>query len=181
MTKHFFANIAFSLFLLSYPLTTCSKSVLPENTQLPDTDKKIIEYFPLKLNIEPDITRKMPLDITYMHEMDTRSIDFRNNVTICSIHSIEMEKKEVRIIYGLLGGEWWGYTYRIREKLFPNCDDILEGGCMVGFGPEYAEIYVCQECNNDRNIWMKENWTSWTEKYSWEGTGFPPEGDRTFY
>ena len=82
-----------------------------------------------------------------------------------------MVKQNVSIRYGLFGPELWSYSRDIREVFFPNCNDFIEGGCIIGF-ERYMNIYVCENCNIDRDIWMEENWVSWKEKYSWGGTAF---------
>ena len=91
---------------------------------------------------------------------DIRCINFYDNKNICDVHFIEMDKQKVRIVYGLPDMAWLGYIFKIREKLFPNCDDAVMGGCVIGY-EKYTDIYVCENCNIDRNKWIEENWESW--------------------
>jgi len=110
---------------------------------------------------------------TFLYEWDSRVRNFRNNDFFCQIHFIDMEKKEVRISFNHFSIEAYAYISDIREKLFPNCDDIIEGlSGYPGACPQYTEIFVCDDCNIDRNIWLNENWEAWREKYSWSGTAF---------
>ena len=98
--------------------------------------------------------------------IDTRSVTYENNVTKCYLHLTEMEKQNVGILYGLLGHGWWSYSREIREVFFPNCDDIIEGGCVIGY-ERYMNIYVCENCNNDRDKWMEDNWETWKKIHPW--------------
>ncbi|GMO46790.1 MAG: hypothetical protein Pg6C_08650 [Treponemataceae bacterium] len=77
-----------------------------------------------------------------------------NENSICSVHNIEMTIQNVKIMYGYLLHEdgYWEYLDK-RKTLFPNSDDVApEGGCIIWDGmPRYAEQYVCEQCNADRD------------------------------
>jgi len=45
----------------------------------------------------------------------------------------------------------------VRSKLFPNCDDpVPVYSCIVEVNC-YVKSYVCYECNNDRDQWIRDN------------------------
>lgn len=74
---------------------------------------------------------------------------------ICKVHKCKMEKKDVSIMYGMPIGPVIGYS-DAKDLLFPNCDDILLGGCVVRDGQKSKKSkYVCEQCNKERKKWKK--------------------------
>ena len=147
-----------------------------DNTQLTEENESTTEIdsiiFPLDLMADETRTREFGQGFyNSLFALDIRSVTYEKNETICSIHLTEMTKQNVRIGYGLFGPDWWSYSRDIRELFFPNCDDFIQGGCVIGY-ERHMNIYVCEDCNIDRNKWMEDNWDFWKEKYSWVGTGF---------
>ena len=81
--------------------------------------------------------------------------------TICKIHNMEMKKKRVKIFYGLPSMNWSEYD-KIKDELFPNCDDPVAGGCVIRFlRKNTTKIYICENCNIDRNKWKENNLELW--------------------
>ena len=161
----------FGKFALLLFLTTCSTNILEENNQVFIED--LIENFKPLIDSKHDryIIRESP-DVSDFYEFDNRVINFRNKNSICSVHFIEMENKKVGISPIHFSVEYSGYIYEIREILFPNCDDIIEGASAFGCCPRVTLIYVCDDCNNDRNNWWELNKESWFEKFEFQGPGF---------
>jgi hypothetical protein len=91
-------------------------------------------------------------------------IIFSCKKNICSVHNIEMKKQNVEIMYGLPAGFYFEYLSKIMTILFPNCDEGVLGGCIVG-DPETVKIYVCEQCNKDRDEWKEINWENWKNNY----------------
>lgn len=81
----------------------------------------------------------------------------------CAVHRVPMRIVVVPIRYGLQlrkDPRWWNYAARQRnrfwravERLFPNADLPVSGGCMVG--PEdFAEKLVCPACEVAKKRWL---------------------------
>lgn len=67
-----------------------------------------------------------------------------------------MEKKDIRIMYGMPIAPVFGYT-EARETLFPNCDDYLIGGCIIRENKKNENKYICEQCNTQRKKWKKQH------------------------
>lgn len=61
----------------------------------------------------------------------------------CSIHSQEMDKRIVPIVYGLIN------ALEFKESTFPNGRTYFLGGCIVQ-NDTRARIYVCPKCEELR-------------------------------
>ena len=61
---------------------------------------------------------------------------------ICKVHKCKMEKKDVSIMYGMPIGPVIGYS-DAKDLLFPNCDNILLGGCVVRDGQKSKKKQIC--------------------------------------
>jgi hypothetical protein len=96
----------------------------------------------------------------YLNNKNKKSIKktVKNKVkNICQLHNSIMKRTKIPIGYGLPIGSVFGYTEE-REKLFPNCDDSLLGGCCVDENsPAYKIKYVCDICNETREEWKVEH------------------------
>jgi hypothetical protein len=69
---------------------------------------------------------------------------------ICGVHNKGMVKGKVSVAYGLIRpNDTEMKYYESRYEYFPNCDDFVFGGCVVG--DPYAEKYICKECNKERD------------------------------
>ena len=75
----------------------------------------------------------------------------------CSLHSLEMSKTGVDIVYGLQN-ESELREQKIIETSFPNGRDYISGGCVVWSGmDEKAIIYLCTSCVEIRDKWLEKN------------------------
>jgi hypothetical protein len=83
---------------------------------------------------------------------------------ICKVHNVEMEKKELRIGYGTPSRWYMEYCCEIKDKLFPNCDDPVDGGCFVR-EEKSMQNYVCEACNKKRDEWNKNNLKTWKKEH----------------
>jgi len=133
----------------------CSRNILSvenqssENTQL--SEENIMGEFP---------ESERPYKKVHF---DQRSINMVNETQkICNVHQLEMKKQPVKVEYGSLTFEEEKYIYEVRYELFPNCNDKINS--FIGFGYEiYSDIFVCEQCNKDRNRWMEEEFKSWKQ------------------
>ena len=81
----------------------------------------------------------------------------KNQTNICEIHDCKMEKKEIKISYGLWNGGMPGYIDE-RKNNFPNSDDVIHGGCEYSEdSPKYEIKYICKKCNDLRDEWNSEH------------------------
>lgn len=72
---------------------------------------------------------------------------------ICELHHVHMDKKKVRIVYGLMGATDFSLAYHAAStNSFPHADDLAGGGCIEG--PEqFVLIYSCPVCEQARKKW----------------------------
>ena len=77
---------------------------------------------------------------------------------ICEVHHIKMDRKQVKIEYGLIlpgPGEPTGET---AQRLFPHRLEVAFGGCVVSpDSPKTEKVYVCRECKKAYEKWKSEN------------------------
>ena len=64
-----------------------------------------------------------------------------------------MQRGSVPITYGLVRFSDSALQYlTARDSLFPNCDDVVRGGCVVR--PEKTVLAdICPTCNSTRDSW----------------------------
>jgi hypothetical protein len=84
----------------------------------------------------------------------TKEVDIEPS--ICPVHQTEMRKQRVSIQYGLIA---LLQPYESdKERLFPNCDDPVFGGCSIMFDKngfmDRMDKYVCETCNHERDAWV---------------------------
>ena len=85
-----------------------------------------------------------------------KNIISANDMHLCIIHKCKMEKHNIPILYGLIKFLDLDYVENIRENHFPNCNDIILGGCVVK-EKRYEEKYICKECIKARDEWILKN------------------------
>ena len=71
---------------------------------------------------------------------------------VCEVHKIEMDKKVVPVVYGLLRPDKDTPTAEQDLRLFPHRHEFVAGGCVVGT-EKTVETYVCNECKADVVRW----------------------------
>jgi hypothetical protein len=73
---------------------------------------------------------------------------------ICNVHHIAMEKKRVRIAWGLFDYDRVYSSAEIRH--FPNAQEYIMGGCVVDEkkAGERVSIYVCPACQRAKADWL---------------------------
>jgi hypothetical protein len=77
---------------------------------------------------------------------------------VCEAHHVKMERKEVKIIYGLIVRDAGGPTSETVQRLFPHGHEIAFGGCAIMPGSLKTEkIYVCSECRKAYEKWASAN------------------------
>jgi len=70
----------------------------------------------------------------------------------CKVHHALLQKDKVRMTYGLLvhtKEEW-----EAREKLFPNANREVNGGCLLSDIKE-VEVLYCPKCREAEDKWIK--------------------------
>ena len=93
-----------------------------------------------------------------MKLLDNTSLDYTvGRDSKCMLHSLEMNRTEVDIVYGLRN-ESELREMGIDYKSFPNGRDYISGGCVVWSGMDVkAIIYLCPSCVEVRNKWLEKN------------------------
>lgn len=88
----------------------------------------------------------------------------------CKIHQRVLEKKRVKIIYGLVAGtpKCSPDYLRARNTQFPHTDDVALGGCSVR-PQKYRPRMICPDCIEARNEWLTENCPAWAESHDLDG------------
>jgi hypothetical protein len=76
---------------------------------------------------------------------------------MCEVHQRRMDRKEVAIIFGLVGPATGKQpTNKELKTLFPHHSEKVFGGCIMG--PVTTEVkYVCPDCKIAHEKWAKEN------------------------
>ena len=75
----------------------------------------------------------------------------------CEVHHSRMERKEVRIIYGLVLPGPDAPSPDTERRLFPHGQEILLGGCISTPDRPTGNIYVCSECKKAYAKWKADN------------------------
>ena len=75
---------------------------------------------------------------------------------LCIIHKCKMKKHNIAILYGLVKFHDLDYVENIRANHFPNCNDIILGGC-VAQEKRYEEKNIYEECIKARDEWILKN------------------------
>ena len=93
-----------------------------------------------------------------MKSLDNNSPDYTvGRDSKCFLHSLEMNRTEVDIVYGLRN-ESELREMGIDYNSFPNGRDYISGGCVVWSGMDIkAIIYLCPSCVEVRNKWLEKN------------------------
>ena len=80
----------------------------------------------------------------------------RGRSDICELHHVRMDKKPVRIVYGLMAATPYSIAYHTAStNSFPHADDVAGGGCVEG--PEkFVLLYSCPMCEQARKKWEIE-------------------------
>ncbi len=73
--------------------------------------------------------------------------------SICSLHHIKMEKRNVEVAYGMLAYSK-AESYCIAH--YPTFRDYAVGGCIVG-DTKFTQIYICPKCVADCNEYKRQH------------------------
>src|SRR5207249_1427271 len=91
-------------------------------------------------------------------ERDGRTIFDRE---ICEVHHQTMERKRVRIIYGLIRPGPSAPSSEIERSHFPHRREVTLGGCVSGMGtPRSARVFVCTASKAAYANWRAHNATT---------------------
>ena len=88
------------------------------------------------------------------------------NPLCCEVHGIAMQERAIRIRYGLIRGtpKVAPAYLEARSTGFPNCDDVVLGGCVVR-QPKTKRKPICPACNAARELWLREHYPRWMAKH----------------
>lgn len=85
---------------------------------------------------------------------DSTDVPFNVEPQICAVHDAAMRHDRVPIHYGL---PYIPMRYfENRERLFPNSNQSIMGGCQIG-QQTHAEVYYCSPCREAEMAWRRDN------------------------
>jgi hypothetical protein len=88
-------------------------------------------------------------------EQDGRAIYDRE---ICEVHHRTMERKRVRIIYGLIRPGPGSPSAETKRSQFPHHCEVSFGGCVSGpGGPKTERVFLCGECKVAYSAWRAQS------------------------
>jgi TonB family protein len=96
-----------------------------------------------------EIAKRLPGVISYLPSRLGESKDFT-----CKVHRETMSEDTVPIVYGLTDSE--SAAFKARERLFPNANLSVSGGCVVE-SPRFAKVLYCPKCRSAAVDWQKRN------------------------
>jgi len=96
-----------------------------------------------------EIAKRLPGVVSYLPSRLGESKDFT-----CRIHRETMREDIVPIVYGLMNSD--GAASKARERLFPNANLSVSGGCLVE-SARFAKVLYCAKCRSAAADWKKRN------------------------
>jgi TonB family protein len=96
-----------------------------------------------------EIAKRLPGVVSYLPSRLGESKDFT-----CRIHRETMREDTVPIIYGLTNSD--SAAFKARERLFPNANLSVSGGCLVE-SARFAKVLYCAKCRSAAADWKKRN------------------------
>ena len=77
---------------------------------------------------------------------------------VCCVHHVPMKRESAPIAFGfILEPEGFAFSQRARRNLFPFARRHADGQCdlPVEGGPRTAEIFVCSQCEETKQGWIR--------------------------
>ena len=74
-----------------------------------------------------------------------------NSLQQCRVHHVALKQAMVPVHYGMPYFE--ANYFRAEQKLFPNSNDVVQGGCIVGTLTQELVAY-CEQCRTARQQWV---------------------------
>ena len=102
----------------------------------------------------PNLNEKIDIDFINMQKTIDLTVDKDSE---CSLHSKEMSKTVVNIIYGL-PPSWVFEEMKMIQISFPNGRARFLGGCFNDGQKEKVITYQCQSCVEAQNVWLEKYW-----------------------
>ena len=100
-----------------------------------------------------NLNEKIDIDFINMQKTIDYTVDKDSK---CSLHSKDMSKNVVNIVYGLPTG-FFLEEIKMSQTNFPNVGAYILGGCIFFDGKkEKAITYQCQSCVEAQEIWFVE-------------------------
>ncbi len=101
----------------------------------------------------PNLNEKIDIDFINMQKTIDYTVDKDSK---CSLHSKDMSKNVVNIVYGLPTG-FFLEEIKMSQTNFPNVGAYILGGCIFFDGKkEKAITYQCQSCVEAQNVWFEK-------------------------
>jgi TonB family protein len=111
-----------------------------------ESEETISSFFPPN---RIEIAKRLPGVVSYLPSRLGESKDFT-----CKVHRETMGEDTVPIIYGLMNSN--GAAFKARERLFPNANLSVPGGCLVE-SARFAKVLYCAKCRSAAVDWQKRN------------------------
>ena len=109
-------------------------------------EETISSFFPPN---RVEIAKRLPGVVSYLPSRLGESKDFT-----CKVHRETMREDTVPIVYGLMNSD--GAAFKARERLFPNANLSVSGGCLVE-SARFAKVLYCAKCRSAAADWKKRN------------------------
>ena len=101
----------------------------------------------------PNLNEKIDIDFINMQKTTDYTVDKDSK---CSLHSKEMSRNVVNIVYGL-PTRFFLEEIKMSQTNFPNVGAYILGGCIFFDGKkEKAITYQCQSCVEAQEFWFVE-------------------------
>jgi TonB family protein len=96
-----------------------------------------------------EIAKRLPGVVSYLPSRLGESKDFT-----CKVHRETMREDTVPIIYGLITSD--GAASRARDRLFPDANLSVSGGCLVE-SARFAKVLYCAKCRSAAADWKRRH------------------------
>jgi len=109
-------------------------------------EETISSFFPPN---RVEIAKRLPGVVSYLPSRLGESKDFT-----CKVHRETMREDTVPIVYGLMNSD--GAAFKARERLFPNANLSVSGGCLVE-SARFAKVLYCGKCRSAPADWKRRH------------------------
>lgn len=88
-------------------------------------------------------------------DVPTRRVAGDNQVKICPLHQVVLQKDTLKIAYGLVPGEACDSNrVKAAAQFFPYANSIVYGGCVTDpDSPKTEEVLYCPKCRAVEKTW----------------------------
>lgn len=88
-------------------------------------------------------------------DVGTRRVAGDDEVKICPVHHVPLQKETLKIAYGLVPGEACDLIRdKAAEQFFPYANSVVNGGCVTDpDSPKTADVLYCPKCRAAEKAW----------------------------